>query len=131
MAYVGGFLGGGVEMVPAGQGQLCLQWLTPDRLNMDDAVFHIDGTGSNVNSFTVPAGSDGRAEKIVPVGDYEVSVDHKGYYANDGPQKVTVRTTESYLVIFGGTAQKWHVFIQLNEPEEAVPGDIWIREEAE
>lgn len=129
MAFVGGFLGGGVEMVPAGQGQLCLQWLTPDRLNMDDAVFHINGIGSNINSFTVPAGSDGRAEKIVPTGEYEVSVDHRGYYANDGPQKVIVRSAESYLMLFVGVSQKMNVHVQLNEPEAAVPGDIWIREE--
>lgn len=101
MAMVGGFLGGGVEMVPAGQGQLCLQWLTPDRQNLAGAVFTVTGTGSTSGQYTVNGRADGRAELIVPVGVYDVSVSHQGQYASDKPQRVIVESTQSYLVYFG------------------------------
>ena len=98
MAIVGGFIGGGVEMVPAGYGQLCMQWLTPDRKNISGASFTVTATGFNQ---TIQAGADGRAELIVPVGDYTVEVAHEGVYDNDGPQTVHVESTQSYLVMFG------------------------------
>lgn len=128
MAFIGGFLGGGVRMVPAGHGQLCLQWSTPDRLNLRGASFVIEGIGGTSGSFSVDASDDGRAEIMIPVGDYTVSVHHTGYYSNDKPQRVTVRSTESYLVLFGGVAHDYNVFVQSYEPEEAELGDIWIRE---
>lgn len=101
MAIVGGFLGGGVEMVPAGQGQLCMQWNTEDRLNISGASFTVTGTSFNQ---TVQAGADGRAELLVPVGTYTVSVTHQGEYTNDGPQTVIVESTQSYLVLFDAYA---------------------------
>lgn len=99
MAFVGGFLGGGVEMVPAGQGQLILQWQTPDRENQT-ATFKINGTGG---SFTKVSNSSGYAEQLVPVGTYEVSVEHEGEYSGDLPITVIVESTQSYLVYFGAT----------------------------
>lgn len=101
MAMVGGFLGGGVEMVSAGQGQLCLQWLTPDRQNLAGAVFTVTGTGSTSGQYSVNGRDDGRAELIVPVGEYDVSVSHQGDYSSDGPQHIIVESTQSYLVYFG------------------------------
>ncbi len=101
MAIIGGFLGGGVEMVPAGQGQLCLQWNTEDRQNISGASFTVTGTSFNQ---TVQAGADGRAELLVPVGTYTVSVTHQGEYTNDGPQTVIVESTQSYLVLFDAYA---------------------------
>ena len=101
MAIVGGFLGGGVEMVPAGYIQLCLQWITPDRLNIEGAKFTISGIGGTTHTETVDAKADGRMEVIVPVGTYMVSVEHSGVYANDAPQKVIGESTQSYLVMFG------------------------------
>ena len=101
MAVVGGFIGGGVEMVPAGQGQLCLQWLTPDRQNLSGAVFTIQGTGSTTGQYTVNGRADGRAEQIVPVGEYDVNVTHQGEYVSDLPQHVIVESAQSYLIYFG------------------------------
>ena len=101
MAIVGGFLGGGVEMVPAGQGQLCMQWLTPDRLNIEGAVFK--GQGPNGESFTVEGGADGRVDKLVSAGRWTISVEHDGVYDNDGPQIVDVESAQSYLVMFGAS----------------------------
>lgn len=99
MAMIGGFLGGGVEMVPAGQGQLILQWQTPDRENQT-ATFKINGTGG---SFTKVSNSSGYAEQLVPVGTYKVSVEHEGEYSGDLPITVIVESTQSYLVYFGAT----------------------------
>lgn len=101
MAIVGGFLGGGVEMVPAGQSQLCLQWLTPDRQNLSGAVFTITGTGSTSGQYIVNGRADGRAEKLVPVGEYDIMVSHQGTYSNDLPQHVIAESTQSYLIYFG------------------------------
>ena len=101
MAIVGGYLGGGVEMVPAGYIQLCLQWITPDRLNIEGARFTISGIEGTAHTETVNAKADGRMEVIVPVGTYMVSVEHSGVYANDAPQKVIGESTQSYLVMFG------------------------------
>ncbi len=104
MAFVGGFLGGGIEMVPAGSGQLCLQWLTPDRENVDGVTFTITGISVSYTG-TVQAKSDGRAEVIVPAGTYEVSVTHGGEYSNDLPQRIIVESTQSYLVFFGAAME--------------------------
>ena len=104
MAFVGGFLGGGIEMVPAGSGQLCLQWLTPDRENVDGVTFTITGISVSYTG-TVQAKSDGRAEVIVPAGTYEVSVTHGGTYSNDLPQRVIVESTQSYLILFSAVME--------------------------
>lgn len=104
MAFVGGFLGGGIEMVPAGSGQLCLQWLTPDRENVEGVTFTITGISVSYTG-TVQAKSDGRAEVIVPVGTYEISVTHGGTYSNDLPQRVIVESTQSYLILFSAVME--------------------------
>lgn len=101
MAVVGGFIGGGVAMVPAGYIQLCMQWNTPDRLNIEGARFTISGIEGTAHTETVNAKADGRMEVIVPAGTYMVSVEHSGVYANDSPQKVIGESTQSYLVMFG------------------------------
>lgn len=104
MAIVGGFIGGGVEMVPAGHAQILLQWLTPDRQNIAGASFTLTVVGgASGGPYTVQGGSDGRAEIIVPVADYSVAVTHTGTYANDSPQLVHTESGQSYPVIFGAT----------------------------
>lgn len=97
MAIVGGFLGGGVEMVPAGQMQVLLQWNTEDRLNIEGAVFTLTGTNG---TYTANGDASGRAEIIVPAGDYTVTVQHSGNYTNDGPQRLIGGSAQSYLVLF-------------------------------
>ena len=117
MAIVGGFLGGGVEMVPSGTGQLYLQWLTPDRKNIAGASFTVNGIEGTSGSYTVNARDDGRCEQIVPVGTYKVSVNHSGDYYADAPQKVIVRSTETYLVLFGASAHMGYLVV-----DDTMPG---------
>lgn len=75
MAIGGAFLGGGVEVVPAGSCKLELEILTEDRKNLT-ATFTIKGTSTD----TVTAGADGRAVYTVPSGQtYAVSVNTTGY----------------------------------------------------
>ena len=75
MAIGGAFLGGGVEVVPAGSCKLELEILTEDRANLT-ATFTIKGT----STYTVTAGADGRAVYTVPAGQtYTVSVNTTGY----------------------------------------------------
>ena len=75
MAIGGAFLGGGVELVPAGSCKLELEILTEDRANLT-ATFTIKGT----STYTVTAGADGRAVYTVPAGQtYTVSVNTTGY----------------------------------------------------
>ena len=75
MAIGGAFLGGGVELVPAGSCKLELEILTEDRANLA-ATFTIKGT----STYTVTAGADGRAVYTVPAGQtYTVSVNTTGY----------------------------------------------------
>ena len=97
MAIVGGFIGGGVKMVPAGYMQIVLQWNTEDRLNISGAVFTISGTNG---TYTANGDDSGRSEVIVPVGDYTISVAHGGDYTNDGPQRVIGESAQTYLVLF-------------------------------
>ena len=99
MAMMGGFLGSGVEVVPSGYIQLCLQWLTPDRQNLAGASFTITGVGASYNQ-TVQAKDDGRVDVIVPAGTYDIAVTHQGDYSNDLPQRVMGESTQSYLVLF-------------------------------
>ena len=75
MAIGGAFLGGGVEVVPAGSCKLELEILTEDRANLT-ATFTIKGT----STYSVTAGADGRAVYTVPAGQtYTVSVNTTGY----------------------------------------------------
>ena len=126
MAFIGGFLGGGAGMVPAGQAQILLQWMTPDRENLD-VTFTIKGEGATVGEWTEQSTADGRAEILVPVGDYVVSVDHKGVYMNDKPQRISVVSTQTYFMLFGAEYQNMKKFVQRTEPLDANIGDIWVR----
>lgn len=100
MAIVGGFLGGGVEMVPAGQMQVLLQWNTEDRQNISGTVFTLTKSDGTSGPYTVNGDASGRAEIIVPAGEYTIEVSHSGSYENDGPQKVIGESTQSYYVLF-------------------------------
>lgn len=84
-------------MVPAGQMQVLLQWNTEDRLNIEGAVFTLTGTNG---TYTANGDASGRAEIIVPAGEYTIEVSHSGSYENDGPQKVIGESTQSYYVLF-------------------------------
>ena len=126
MAYIGGFLGGGVEMVPAGYSQILMQWMTPDRLNLD-VKFTIEGVGATLGKWVKQSTSDGRAEIVVPVGDYTISVDHNGLYMNDRPQRISTASTQTYFVLFGAEYQNMKKFVQRTEPLDADIGDIWVR----
>lgn len=104
MAIVGGFLGGGgVEMVPAGYGQLYIQWLTIDRQNLSGASFNIQSSGY---STIIQSGSDGRVSALVPTGTYTISITHSGNYANDDPQTVVVESAQTYFIYFYGQEEE-------------------------
>lgn len=105
MAFVGGFLGGGVEMVPAGYGQLVLQWVTPDRENMKCSFLISEGTDAkDTPDYTVESDEYGYAEHLVPAGTYTVAVKHEGYYQSDGPMTVAADSAEvRYVHIEGDT----------------------------
>lgn len=94
---IGGFIGGGVNMVPEGYMQIVLQWNTEDRLNISGVVFTISGTSG---TYTANGDESGRSEIIVPVDSYTVSVTHSGEYSNDGPQKIIGESAQTYLVLF-------------------------------
>ena len=98
MAFIGGFLGGGVEMVPAGHAQICMKWTTEDRQNMSNVVFTLTSDSGEV--FQVQSNDTGYAETIVPSGKYTVTVDHDGSYSNDNPQDVIAESTQSYYLNF-------------------------------
>lgn len=87
----GAFLGGGVELVPAGQCKLELQVMTEDRQNLAGTFTITDGT----HTYSTTAGSDGRATiNVVSGGTYTVSVSNTGY-DNISPQ--TVIATQSTI----------------------------------
>ena len=66
MAVVGGFIGGGVAMVPAGKHQVFLWWSTSDRENISGATFKI--TPASGSPVTVSADQYGRAVTLVDAG---------------------------------------------------------------
>lgn len=83
--------------------KIILQWITPDRLNIEGVSFQIiDQIGSN-GPYTAQGRLDGRTEITVPVSTYQISVTHSGQYENDSPQKVVGESSQSYLVMFGAT----------------------------
>lgn len=76
MTIGGAFLGGGVELVPAGSCKLVLEIRTEDGRNLA-TTFSVVGGGQ---TYTATAGSDGRAELIVPSGvTYTVTTSATGY----------------------------------------------------
>ena len=76
MTIGGAFLGGGVELVPAGSCKLVLEIRTEDGQNLA-TTFSVVGGGQ---TYTATAGADGRAELIVPSGvTYTVTTSATGY----------------------------------------------------
>lgn len=76
MTIGGAFLGGGVELVPAGSCKLVLEIHTEDGKNLA-TTFSVVGGGQ---TYTATAGADGRAELTVPSGvTYTVTTSATGY----------------------------------------------------
>ena len=76
MTIGGAFLGGGVELVPAGSCKLVLEIRTEDGANLA-TTFSVVGGGQ---TYTATAGADGRAELTVPSGvTYTVTTSATGY----------------------------------------------------
>ena len=76
MTIGGAFLGGGVELVPAGSCKLVLEIRTEDGQNLA-TTFSVVGGGQ---TYTATAGADGRAELTVPSGvTYTVTTSATGY----------------------------------------------------
>ena len=76
MTIGGAFLGGGVELVPAGSCKLVMEIRTEDGKNLA-TTFSVAGGGQ---TYTATAGADGRAEIIVPSGvTYTVTTSATGY----------------------------------------------------
>ena len=76
MTIGGAFLGGGVELVPAGSCKLVLEIRTEDGKNLA-TTFSVVGGGQ---TYTATAGTDGRAELTVPSGvTYTVTTSATGY----------------------------------------------------
>ena len=76
MTIGGAFLGGGVELVPAGSCKLVMEIRTEDGKNLA-TTFSVVGGGQ---TYTATAGADGRAEITVPSGvTYTVTTSATGY----------------------------------------------------
>ena len=101
MAFVGGFLGGGVSMVPVGKHQVFLWWNTSDRENIGGVTYTL--TPSSGDAVTVEADEYGRAETMVNAGMvYTVTVTHEGEYKGDGPQMLNAVSAQSTPILFYG-----------------------------
>lgn len=100
MATMGAFMGGGVEMIPAGKHQIYLQWQTEDRQNLSGVSFA-------VGSQTVQADAYGRAKVLVDSGSaVTISCTHSGSYSGDGPQTIDTLSAEQSFVYFYGSRLK-------------------------
>ena len=100
MAIMGAFMGGGVEMIPAGKHQIYLQWQTEDRQNLSGVSFA-------VGSQTVQADAYGRAKVLVDSGSaVTISCTHSGSYSGDGPQTIDTPSAEQSFVYFYGSRLK-------------------------
>lgn len=109
MPIVGAFIGGGNSTLPAGKGQVFLNWITDDEKNMEGAVFKFTG----VNSYQVTSDSNGQANIVVDAGTYTVSVEHGGQYYGDASKTITVKSREtSTLTWFATTATQATVIMQ-------------------
>lgn len=101
MPMIGGFLGGGVSMVPAGKHQVFLWWSTSDRENISGATFKI--TPASGSPVTVSADQYGHAVTLVDAGKvYTVTVSYNGSYTGVGPQQFEAVSTESTPIMFYG-----------------------------
>lgn len=94
----GGFLGGGISIVPAGKSIIYASMTTEDGENIPNAVFKATRTGSTV---TVNGSIDGRAELLVDAGHtYTVSVTPAGGSYLNRSQTVATASAKSYAVKF-------------------------------
>lgn len=94
----GGFLGGGISIVPAGKAIIYASLTTEDGANIPNAVFEATRTGSTV---TVNGSIDGRAELLVDAGHtYTVTVTPAGGSYLNNSQTVATVSTKSYAVKF-------------------------------
>lgn len=125
MAIGGAFLGGGVEVVPAGYCKLEIQIMTEDRNGLNGTVT-VTGGG---NSYTATAGTDGRATINVVSGvTYTVSTTVTGF--NGGPQLVIAESATIKYVRFDviktsvGTDTRPVKFV--NGAPVAVPNDFAV-----
>ena len=108
MTIGGAFLGGGVELVPAGSCKLVLEIRTEDGKNLA-TTFSVVGGGQ---TYTATAGADGRAEIIVPSGvTYTVTTSATGY---DG---LTTQT------VIGDSATVQYVRFEATLPRVKKSGD--------
>ena len=108
MTIGGAFLGGGVELVPAGSCKLVLEIRTEDGQNLA-TTFSVVGGGQ---IYTATAGADGRAELIVPSGvTYTVTTSATGY---DG---LTAQT------VIGDSATVQYVRFEATLPRVKKSGD--------
>ena len=135
MAFVGGFLGGGVSMVPAGKHQVFLWWNTSDRENIAGASYTL--TPSSGDAVTVEADEYGRAETMIDAGQvYTVTVDHAGEYKGDGPQMLYAESAQSTPMIFYGEKPLdlrsvypvGSIYMSVNDTDpSALFGGVWER----
>ena len=94
----GGFLGGGISIVPAGKAIIYASLTTEDGANIPNAVFKAVRTGSTV---TANGTIDGRAELLVDAGHtYTVTVTPAGGSYLNNSQTVATASTKSYAVKF-------------------------------
>ncbi len=94
----GGFLGGGISIVPAGKALIYASLTTEDGANIPNAVFKATRTGSTV---TANGTIDGRAELLVDAGHtYTVSVTPAGGSYLNNSQTVATASAKSYAVKF-------------------------------
>ena len=94
----GGFLGGGISIVPAGKAIIYASLTTEDGANIPNAVFKAVRTGSTV---TANGTIDGRAELLVDAGHtYTVTVTPAGGSYLNNSQTVATASAKSYAVKF-------------------------------
>lgn len=89
------FPASGIEIAPAGQSRLTLQWSTSDGGNLQVSYSITDGT----HNYTVQSNSLGYAEVLVASGGtYTVAVTHQGEYLGDKPRKIATESTKGYYI---------------------------------
>lgn len=130
MAIMGAFMGGGVEMIPAGKHQIYLQWQTEDRQNLSGVSFA-------VGSQTVQADAYGRAKVLVDSGSaVTISCTHSGSYSGDGPQTIDTPSAEQSFVYFYGSrisaldaypVGSIYMSVNATNPSTILGGGTWER----
>lgn len=130
MAIMGAFMGGGVEMIPAGKHQIYLQWQTEDRQNLSGVSFA-------VGSQMVQADAYGRAKVLVDSGSaVTISCTHSGSYSGDGPQTIDTPSAEQSFVYFYGSrisaldaypVGSIYMSVNATNPSTILGGGTWER----